>query len=147
MNENPYPHKFHVSMSMENFIEKFSDTVKNGEVLLNEVHSIAGRVFAIRESGAKLIFYDLRGEGLKVQVMANARHYSDEEKFATDIAKIRRGDIIGVIGNPGKTKKGEFSIMPHNITLLSPCLHMLPTLYFGLHDKVQRIQHNSSFKI
>nr|XP_034182077.1 lysine--tRNA ligase isoform X1 [Osmia lignaria] len=140
INENPYPHKFHVSMSMENFIEKFSNTIKNGEVLQNEVHSIAGRVFAIRESGAKLIFYDLRGEGLKVQVMANARHYSNEEKFAIDIAKIRRGDIIGVVGNPGKTKKGEFSIMPHDITLLSPSLHMLPTLYFGLHDKETRFR-------
>ncbi|XP_029040693.2 lysine--tRNA ligase isoform X2 [Osmia bicornis bicornis] len=140
INENPYPHKFHVSMSMENFIEKFSNTIKNGEVLQNEVHSIAGRVFAIRESGAKLIFYDLRGEGLKVQVMANARHYSNEEKFAIDIAKIRRGDIIGVVGNPGKTKKGEFSIMPRDITLLSPSLHMLPTLYFGLHDKETRFR-------
>lgn len=32
-----------------------------------------GRVFAKRESGAHLIFYDLRGEGLKLQVMADAR--------------------------------------------------------------------------
>ena len=32
-----------------------------------------GRVFAKRESGAQLIFYDLRGEGLKLQVMADAR--------------------------------------------------------------------------
>lgn len=124
-------------MSLENFIEKFSDNMKDGEVLENEVHSIAGRVHAIRESGAKLIFYDLRGEGLKIQVMANARNYVSEEKFVSDISKIRRGDIIGVIGNPGKTKKGEFSIMPHSITLLSPCLHMLPNLYFGLKDKVQ----------
>jgi len=32
-----------------------------------------GRVHAKRESGAKLIFYDLRGEGTKIQVMANAK--------------------------------------------------------------------------
>lgn len=125
---------------MENFIEKFSNSLGNGEVLENEVHSVAGRVFSIRESGGKLIFYDLRGEGLKIQVMANARHYENEEKFATDVSKIRRGDIIGVVGNPGKTKKGEFSIMPRSITLLSPCLHMLPTLYFGLQDKETRFR-------
>lgn len=35
--------------------------------------SFLGRVFAKRESGAHLIFYDLRGEGLKLQVMADAR--------------------------------------------------------------------------
>lgn len=111
--------------------------MKNGETLVNEVHSIAGRVHSIRGAGAKLIFYDLRGEGVKVQVMANARNYKDENNFALDTAKIRRGDIIGVIGNPGKSKKGEFSIMPHTITLLSPCLHMLPHLHYGLKDKVK----------
>ncbi|XP_047345197.1 lysine--tRNA ligase isoform X1 [Vespa velutina] len=137
-NEHPYPHKFNVSISLENFIEKFSSVVKNGEILEKEIYSIAGRVHAIRESGAKLIFYDLRGEGVKIQVMANARHYEGEDKFAKDTFKIRRGDIIGVIGNPGKTKKGEFSIMSKSITLLTPCLHMLPHLHFGLKDKETR---------
>ena len=32
-----------------------------------------GRVHAKRESGTKLIFYDIRGEGTKLQVMADAR--------------------------------------------------------------------------
>ena len=32
---------------------------------------VSGRVHAYRPSGAKLIFYDLRGEGTKVQIMAN----------------------------------------------------------------------------
>lgn len=33
----------------------------------------AGRVFSKRESGGKLIFYDLHGEGTRLQVLANAR--------------------------------------------------------------------------
>ncbi|XP_012063818.1 PREDICTED: lysine--tRNA ligase isoform X2 [Atta cephalotes] len=140
INDNPYPHKFHVSVSLEEFIEKFKDIVKDGEILDNEVHNVAGRVHSIRGSGAKLIFYDLRGEGVKVQVMANARLYENEEKFVADTAKIKRGDIIGVIGKPAKSKKGEFSIVPRSITLLSPCLHMLPHLYFGLKDKETRFR-------
>ncbi|XP_014600815.1 PREDICTED: lysine--tRNA ligase isoform X1 [Polistes canadensis] len=139
-NENPYPHKFNVSISLENFIDKYSSVVKEGEILENKIYSVAGRVHAIRESGAKLIFYDLRGEGVKIQVMANARHYEGEDKFIKDTSKIRRGDIIGVTGNPGKTKKGEFSIMPKSITLLTPCLHMLPHLHFGLKDKETRFR-------
>jgi len=35
---------------------------------------LTGRVHAKREAGAKLIFYDLRGEGKKIQVMANAKY-------------------------------------------------------------------------
>ncbi|XP_037919939.1 lysine--tRNA ligase isoform X2 [Hermetia illucens] len=136
---HPYPHKFHVSISLENFIEKYN-SLKDGEVLEDAPLSVAGRVHAIRESGAKLIFYDLRGEGVKLQVMANAKLYESEEKFHADTAKIRRGDIIGVNGVPGKTKKGELSIMPKTIKLLSPCLHMLPHLHFGLKDKETRFR-------
>lgn len=50
-------------------------------------------------SGNKLIFYDLRGEAVKIQVMAEAR--ASEQDFATVHSKIRRGDIIGVKGKPG----------------------------------------------
>lgn len=64
------------------------------------------------------------------------RNYKSEEDFAAINNKLRRGDIIGVRGNPGKTKKGELSIIPMEMTLLSPCLHMLPHLHFGLKDKV-----------
>lgn len=138
-NESPYPHKFHVSTSLEEFIDKYSN-LKDGEVLANTTLSVAGRVHAIRESGAKLIFYDLRGEGLKIQVMANAKMYSSEEEYSHDTDKIRRGDIIGCVGHPGKTKKGELSIIPKKIELLSPCLHMLPHLHFGLKDKETRFR-------
>lgn len=111
---HPYPHKFDVSISLESFIEKFSH-VGDGERLDDEKVSVAGRVHSIRSSGPKLIFYDLRGEGVKIQVMANARSYHDEDAFAADNAKIRRGDIIGVNGVPGKTKKGELSIIPTSV--------------------------------
>ena len=91
-----------------------------------------------RESGAKLIFYDLRGEGVKLQIMATASAYKSEEQFGIDTAKLRRGDIVGVVGNPGRTKKGELSIIPSEIVLLAPCLHMLPHLHYGIKDKETR---------
>lgn len=136
---DPYPHKFNVSISLENFIAKYSD-LKEGETLDQVDLSVAGRIHAIRESGAKLIFYDLRGEGVKLQVMASAKSYKSEAAFEQDTAKLRRGDIIGVKGHPGKTKKGELSIMPTELKLLSPCLHMLPHLHFGLKDKETRFR-------
>ncbi|CAG9814332.1 unnamed protein product [Phaedon cochleariae] len=136
---SPYPHKFHVSTSLEEFIEKYSN-LKEGESLESETLSVAGRIHAIRESSSKLVFYDLRGEGTKIQIMATARQYGDEQKFTEDLDKIRRGDIIGVEGIPGKTKKGELSIIPTRIKLLSPCLHMLPHLHYGLKDKETRFR-------
>lgn len=84
---SPYPHKFHVSTSLEDFILKYSN-LKEGEVLENDKLSVAGRIHAIRESGPKLVFYDLRGEGTKIQIMANARCYEDETNFAIDTGKL-----------------------------------------------------------
>ncbi|XP_004536422.1 lysine--tRNA ligase isoform X1 [Ceratitis capitata] len=134
---DPYPHKFNVSISLEDFIKKY-ETLKDGEMLQDVSLSVAGRVHAIRESGVKLVFYDLRGEGVKLQVMANAKLYHNESAFEPDTSKLRRGDIIGINGYPGKTKKGELSVVPKEIKLLSPCLHMLPHLHYGLKDKETR---------
>uniref|UniRef100_A0A8C8ZLA8 Lysine--tRNA ligase n=1 Tax=Prolemur simus TaxID=1328070 RepID=A0A8C8ZLA8_PROSS len=135
--EDPYPHKFHVDISLTDFIQEYSH-LQPGDHLTDITLKVAGRIHAKRASGGKLIFYDLRGEGVKLQVMANSRNYKSEEEFTHINNKLRRGDIIGVQGNPGKTKKGELSIIPHEITLLSPCLHMLPHLHFGLKDKETR---------
>lgn len=73
------------------------------------------------------------------------RNYKSEDAFVAINNKLRRGDIIGVRGNPGKTKKGELSIIPTEMTLLAPCLHMLPHLHFGLKDKVMPIVIGHSF--
>ena len=45
--------------------------LQDGETLTDVEVRLAGRVHAIRESGAKLIFYDVRGEDVKIQVLNN----------------------------------------------------------------------------
>jgi len=135
--ENPYPHKYNVTISIEDFIEKYSH-LNEGDVLEDVTVSLAGRIHAIRESGAKLRFLDCRGEGLKLQIMANAKYYSSEEAFCEITDKVKRGDIVGFKGHPAKTKKGELSLVPREITILTPCLHMLPHLHYGLKDQETR---------
>ncbi|KAI0221135.1 Lysine--tRNA ligase [Lamellibrachia satsuma] len=137
--ESPYPHKFQVTISLNDFIDKYENNIDAGQTL-SDVVSVAGRVDSKRESGVRLIFYDLRGESTKIQVMANARLYSSEEEFMKVTDKIKRGDIIGCTGHPGKTKKGELSIIPQEMQLLSPCLHQLPKLHFGLKEKETRFR-------
>jgi len=101
--ENPYPHKFHVSSSLTHFIEKYNH-LKDGDILEDVELSIAGRIHAIRESGAKLRFFDCRGEGVKLQIMANAKYFKGGD-FEEAVDRVRRGDIIGFVGHPAKTKK------------------------------------------
>lgn len=59
--------------------------------------------------------------------MATANNYDGDFEFLHQA--LRRGDIIGVTGNPGRTKTGELTIRPKKIELLSYCLHMLPTTH------------------
>lgn len=42
--------------------------------------------------------------------MANNKLHKGNEEFSIIHARLRRGDIIGVQGNPGRTKTGELSI-------------------------------------
>lgn len=70
--------------------------------------------------------------------MANLQSYESADLFYDDLAKIKRGDIIGVKGYPTRTKTGELSIVPRKLELLSPCLHAMPHFY-GLKDKVNSL--------
>ena len=71
--------------------------------------------------------------------MANSGQYKNAEDFSKIINQIRRGDIVGVKGFPGKTKKGELSIIPTEMQVLAPCLHMLPKLHQGYNDNNNKI--------
>jgi lysyl-tRNA synthetase class 2 len=125
---NPYPHKFNRNYKNNEFHTHFADLVKDKDQWLEgESVSLAGRVMSIRAAGAKLIFIDLVGDEIKVQVMASATTY--EADFDAIHTNIRRGDIIGVEGVPGRSKTGELSIRPKNIIQLSYCLHQLPTTH------------------
>ncbi|KAJ0266265.1 hypothetical protein HA466_0002980 [Hirschfeldia incana] len=124
--ENPYPHKFSVSISVSEFIDKYK-SLFNGDQVEDDLVSVAGRIMCKRSSSSKLSFYDVNDSCLKIQVMADLRKSElDRDEFAKLHAYAKRGDIVGVTGFPGKTKRGELSIFPRSFTVLSPCLHMLP---------------------
>ncbi|KAG7821307.1 hypothetical protein KL928_001391 [Ogataea angusta] len=138
--KNPYPHKFHVSLRLDQFREKYAH-IKKGETLPDVKVSVAGRIMVKRESGSKLKFYNLAGEGTNVQIMAQAQDADGDFQEMHDI--LRRGDIIGVEGYPGRTNpakggEGELSVFATKVKLLTPCLHMLPTEHYGFKDQEAR---------
>ncbi|KAF8533870.1 hypothetical protein BDD12DRAFT_758694 [Trichophaea hybrida] len=138
---NPYPHKFHVKDKLSDIIEMYS-SLRKGETKPDVEVRVAGRIHGYRASGSKLRFYDLRAEGVKIQVMAQAQEAVGD--YLAQHEHLHRGDIIGIVGFPGRTnpKKednpGEFSIFAREVVLLTPCLRMLPTEHFGLKDQETR---------
>ncbi|PYH34343.1 lysine--tRNA ligase KRS1 [Aspergillus neoniger CBS 115656] len=143
-NPDPYPHKFQVTDDLRKYLTDYEGLAK-GEQKPEVAVRIAGRIYTKRASGAKLIFYDIRAEGVKVQVVAQAQHATGDVPFEAQHEHLRRGDIVGIVGFPGRTSPknradGELSIFATEVVLLSPCLHAIPSEHFGLQDKEQRFR-------
>ncbi|KAF3771846.1 Lysine--tRNA ligase [Nymphaea thermarum] len=59
--------------------------------------------------------------------MADARHSElEESEFSKYHTSVKRGDIVGITGFPGKSQRGELSIFPKKFIVLSPSLCMMP---------------------
>ena len=139
---NPYPHKFNVDTRLPEFVEKYGH-LKRGETLSEITVNVSGRIMTKRESGSKLKFYVLKGDGIEVQIMAQAQDAESLEAFEKMHEMLKRGDIIGVTGYPGRTSpakggEGELSVYAKTVQLLTPCLHMLPTEHYGFKDQEAR---------
>ncbi|KNC49290.1 lysyl-tRNA synthetase [Thecamonas trahens ATCC 50062] len=123
-----HPHKFQVTHSTEELREQYgSEEVVPTGTVIDDVVSIAGRVYNKREAGSKMIFYDVLNNGVKIQVLARKNEADESElEFEDAHAIINRGDVVGFTGKVGRSKKGELSVFPSKTVLLTPCYRILP---------------------
>lgn len=138
----PYPHKFSRSHTIPEFRKEYEGLTR-GETKQDTTVKVTGRIMNKREAGSKLKFYVLKGDGVEVQIMSQAQDVELPEKYEKMHELLKRGDIIGVTGYPGKTAPanggdGELSVFATDIELLTPCLHMLPTEHYGFKDQEAR---------
>lgn len=146
---NPYPHKFLQNYDLRTFVKDFGD-LKSGEHKKDVEVRLGARIFNKRTSGNKLVFYDVKTEGAKVQIMCQLQESTTREgalSFEQQHEPLRRGDVIGIVGYPGRTapknkiekgEEGELSIFATEIILLTPCLQQLPDEYYGFKDQEKR---------
>jgi len=132
-----YPHSWRTDTSLEALIARYGG-LPDGERVENAEVRVAGRVKSKRSSGAKLVFYDLAANGSRVQLIGSAKDHDGDVAFADVHSQIGRGDIVGVRGFVGKSKRGELSVFAREVKLLAPCLHMLPKDQTGLKDQETR---------
>jgi lysyl-tRNA synthetase class 2 len=88
---------------------------------LDDEHRVAGRVMARREMG-KLTFLDLVDLSGRIQLIS-------EQKVDLDL-----GDIVGVTGRPGRSRRGEPSLVTSELHLLAKIRRPLPDTFHGLTD-------------
>ncbi len=132
-----YPHKFPVTLTLPQFRRKYDNlpTETNRDDRQRDlVECIAGRVKLRRGNGKKLAFFTIDGDGVSLQILCDKSEYGNPDVFSKDVSRIHRGDIVGVRGFAGRSLKGELSIYPFELVLLTPCFKSIPKDIFGLKD-------------
>ena len=94
-----------------------------------EVRRLAGRAMARRDMG-KLVFLDLVDRSGRIQLLCPVARTGEVD--------VKLGDVIGVVGHPTKSRRGEPSLIVDELTLLSPIKAPLPDTFHGLTDVEQR---------
>jgi len=97
-----------------------AEKAEPGQTLEHE-HRVAGRVMARREMG-KLTFLDLVDRSGRIQLISG-------QKVDLDL-----GDVAGVTGKPGRSRRGEPSLTVTGLELLAKIRRPLPDTFHGVTD-------------
>ena len=130
---NPYPEHSDVEDYVRD-IERAHADLADGDTT-DHVVKIGGRVMAKRGQG-KIQFVVLRDPTGDIQLFCRVNDMSEED-WAT-LSGLDRGDIIGVTGTVIRTKRGQLSVAPSRLALLSKAVRPLPEKFHGLSDKEMR---------
>lgn len=130
---NPYPIHSAVNAHVQELAERY-EHLENSEQA-PEIYTLAGRVRALRNQG-KLAFMDL--EDATGQIQLFCRIDAMEETSWELISKLDLGDIIQATGQVVRTKRGQLSLAPQKLTMLSKSLRPLPEKYHGMTDRELR---------
>ncbi|MEX2612812.1 MAG: lysine--tRNA ligase [Gaiellaceae bacterium] len=96
---------------------------------LDESRRLAGRVMARRQMG-KLVFLDLVDRSGRIQLMCDLGRTGDID--------VHLGDVVGVVGRPAKSRRGEPSLAVDELTILSKNRSPLPDTFHGVTDQETR---------
>ena len=94
-----------------------------------EERRLAGRVMARRDMG-KIVFLDLVDRSGRIQLLCPAARTGEVD--------VHLGDVVGAIGKPTKSRRGEPSLIVDQLVLLSRIRAPLPDTFHGLTDVEQR---------
>ena len=95
----------------------------------NAIRRVAGRVLGRREHG-KLVFLDLVDRSGRIQLLC--------EEGRVGRVDVDLGDIVGAVGPPARTRRGEPSLAARELLLLAKIRRPLPDVFHGLRDPETR---------
>ena len=130
---NPYPEHSEVSDYVVDIDAKYAD-LGDGENT-EDIVKIGGRIVAKRGQG-KIVFVVLRDTTGDIQLFCRINDMAESDWAL--LGQLDLGDIINVEGAVVRTKRGQLSVAPRQIRLLSKAVRPLPEKFHGLSDKETR---------
>jgi len=123
-NVDPYGDKFEVTHTAASVNEDVDD-------MKQEVVSLAGRIMAVRSHG-KVTFMDLSDQSGSIQLYFQIDEIGEENYDL--ISNFDIGDIVGITGEPFRTRTEEPTIKVQSFEFLTKALRPLPEKWHGLTD-------------
>lgn len=130
---NPYPATSTVTAHAAELEERYA-ALEDGAAT-KDAYSVAGRVRAFRKQG-KARFIVLEDATGQIQLFCRV---NDMDKADWELlGQLDLGDIIEATGVVLRTRRGQLSIAPSSVRLLSKSLRPLPEKFHGLTDREVR---------
>lgn len=138
MGKNPYSHRFEgheKRIHSEDLKEKYSELKE--EEKSDTIEILAGRIMSKRSFG-KLAFCQL--QDLKGEIQLVFQKGKTPKEVMSIFKKMDSGDIVGVKGNPTRTKTGAISILVKEFEILTKSIYPLPDKHSGLKNEDERLR-------
>ena len=130
---NPYPEHSEITHYAADIEANYADLAAGENT--EDVVKIGGRVIAKRGQG-KIVFVVLRDPSADIQLFCRINDMSESDWDL--LGRLDLGDIVNVEGVVVRTQRGQLSIAPREIVLLSKAVRPLPEKFHGLSDKETR---------
>jgi lysyl-tRNA synthetase, class II len=102
-----------------------AERLEQGATDGGQTRRLAGRVMARRDMG-KLVFLDLVDRSGRIQLICPAERTGELD--------LHLGDIVGVVGSPARSRRGEASLQVNELEVLARIRAPLPDTFHGIED-------------
>ncbi|MFO8088762.1 MAG: lysine--tRNA ligase [Desulfatiglandaceae bacterium] len=130
-----YPAGFRVDLTAAEALSRYGDMDGDALQANMPVHTMAGRIMALRDFGKASFIHFKDGTG-RLQAYIRKDRVGEE---AFNIFKLMDiGDFVGIQGGLFRTRTGELTLLAERVQLLSKSTRPLPEKWHGLTDVEKR---------
>lgn len=112
-------HSFSSVTPLSDFRAAYADIADGAQHASVHDVRVGGRVVSTRDMG-RILFLTIRNGETSLQVIRQVDEHFSKAELRAFSDSVRVGDVIGAVGTPGRTAKGEMSLFASSVFILAP---------------------------